>query len=293
MKKGPPHLLLVDDDRELRSDMAEYFARHAYDVEQCDNGQQALGLVEQKSFDVMVLDLVMPGVSGLDVLTELQARNSECDIVVLTGEATVESAVEAMKLGAREFLTKPISLKELDRLVRKAYEAGQLRKENQQLKAVLRRHQTSPRIIGQSPQMQEVFHLVERVGPTVIAADQRLCGAAVAGRDRAGTMPADVVQRAQTSARRAGFRLAAHDQQRDAADLRDNMVARLSELRRVRDQLPAGCKHGFTLAPFERDVDIAACRQGKRVLRGLRTQGRIGDESGHTATGALMCGWGS
>jgi DNA-binding NtrC family response regulator len=166
MKKGTPHLLLVDDDRELRSDMAEYFARHGYDVEQCDNGQQALSLVEQKSFDVMVLDLVMPGVSGLDVLTELQARNSECDIVVLTGEATVESAVEAMKLGAREFLTKPISLKELDRLVRKAYEAGQLRKENQQLKAVLRRHQTSPRIIGQSPQMQEVFHLIERVGPT-------------------------------------------------------------------------------------------------------------------------------
>ncbi|MEX2306268.1 MAG: sigma-54 dependent transcriptional regulator [Pirellulales bacterium] len=166
MKKATLHLLLVDDDRELRTDMAEYFARHGNNVEQCDSGQQALDLLEQKSFDVVVLDLVMPGLSGLDVLKELQDRNAECEIVVLSGEATIESAVEAMKLGAREFLTKPISLKELDRLVRKSYEAGKLRKENQQLKAVLRRHQTPPRIIGQSPQMQEVFHLVERVSPT-------------------------------------------------------------------------------------------------------------------------------
>ena len=72
------------------------------------------------------------------------------EVVVLTGEATVESAVEAMKLGAREFLTKPISLKELDRLVRKAYETGQLRKENRQLKAALRHQQTPPQIIGES-----------------------------------------------------------------------------------------------------------------------------------------------
>ncbi len=160
------HLLLVDDDGELRSDMAEYFARHGYDVEQCENGQQALDRIEQKAFEVMVLDLVMPGLSGLEVLKELQSRNAECDVVVLSGEATVESAVDAMKLGAREFLTKPISFKELDRLVRKAYETHQLRKENQQLKAVLRRQQAPPRIIGQSPQMQEVYRLIARVGPT-------------------------------------------------------------------------------------------------------------------------------
>jgi len=166
MKRERLHLLLVDDDRELRGDMAEFFARHGNDVEQCDNGQQALDLVEQKAFDVIVLDLVMPGCSGLDVLKELQARHAECEVVVLSGEATIESAVDAMKLGAREFLTKPISLKELDRLVRKAYETGQLRKENQQLKAVLRRQQAPPRIIGQSTQMQVVFRLIARVAPT-------------------------------------------------------------------------------------------------------------------------------
>ena len=114
----------------------------------------------------MVLDLNMPGFSGLDVLKELQTRNAECEVVVLTGEATIEAAVEAMKLGAREFLTKPISLKELDRLVRKAYETGQLRKENRQLKAVLRYQHTPPQIIGQSEPMQEMCRLIARVAPT-------------------------------------------------------------------------------------------------------------------------------
>jgi DNA-binding NtrC family response regulator len=164
--QNPLHLLLVDDDADLRTDMAHFFARHGNHVEQCENGQQALDLLGEKSFDVIVLDLSMPGCSGLEVLKELQARHAECEVVVLSGTATIEAAVEAMKLGAREFLTKPISLKELKRLVRKAYETGQLRKENQQLKAVLRRHQIPPRMIGQSPEMQEVYRLISRVGPT-------------------------------------------------------------------------------------------------------------------------------
>jgi DNA-binding NtrC family response regulator len=109
---------------------------------------------------------MMPGMTGLEFLKELQARHAECEVVVLNGEATVESAVEAMKLGAREFLTKPISLKELDRLVRKAHETGLLRKENQQLKAALRHQQRPLKIIGESPQMQEMFRLIARVGPT-------------------------------------------------------------------------------------------------------------------------------
>lgn len=160
------HLLLVDDADDMRAGVAEYFTRQGHRVEQCSSGEAALEMVDQRAFDVVVLDLVMPGCSGLDVLKQLQARNAECEVVVLTGEATVESAVEAMKLGAREFLSKPISLRELDRLVRKAYETGQLRKENRQLKAALRRQQVTPAIVGSSPLMQEVFRLVERVGPT-------------------------------------------------------------------------------------------------------------------------------
>ena len=164
--KSDLDLLLVDDDDVLRSDMAEYFSGQGHRVAETGNGEQALDLAEQRAFDVIVLDMVMPGCSGMDVLKELQRRNAECEVVVLTGEATVEGAVEAMKLGAREFLTKPMRLKELDRLVRKAYESGQLRKENRQLKAALRRQQSPPAIIGDSAPMQEVFRLIARVGPT-------------------------------------------------------------------------------------------------------------------------------
>src|SRR3990172_4643967 len=159
-------VLLVDDDDGLRSDMAEFFLRQGHRVVQAADGEQGLEFAEQQSFDVIVLDLVMPGRSGLQVLTELKERNAECEVVVLSGEATVERAVEAMKLGAREVLTKPISLKELDRLVRKAHDTGQLRKENLQLKAMLRRQQGTAHIIGESPAMQAVFRLIERVAPT-------------------------------------------------------------------------------------------------------------------------------
>jgi DNA-binding NtrC family response regulator len=159
-------ILLVDDDAELRADMANYFARQGHAVEQCASGEEGLGLLERRAFDVIVLDLMMPGMTGIDVLKQLRDRHTECEVVVLTGEATVEAAVEAMKLGAREFLTKPISLKELDRLVRKAHETGQLRKENERLKAVLRHQHKPTQIVGQSPQMQEMFRLIARVGPT-------------------------------------------------------------------------------------------------------------------------------
>jgi DNA-binding NtrC family response regulator len=159
-------LLLVDDDVELRSDMASYLSKQGHAVGQCGSGPEALDLIERRAFDVVVLDLMMPGMTGLEVLKELHDKHAECEVVMLTGEATVEAAVEAMKLGAREFLTKPISLKELDRLVRKAHETGQLRKENQQLKAVLRHQQRPSKIIGESPQMHEMFRLIERVGPT-------------------------------------------------------------------------------------------------------------------------------
>jgi DNA-binding NtrC family response regulator len=114
---------------------------------------------------VAILDVAMPGLSGIEVLQRLKSRGAECEVVMLTGEGTIETAVEAMKLGAREFLSKPIALRELDRLVRKAYEAGLLQRENRQLKAVLRQQQRSPQIIGESAVMQEVYRLIERTGP--------------------------------------------------------------------------------------------------------------------------------
>ena len=155
-------LLLVDDDDELREDMARFFSRRDYNVSECADAEQALVFADQRAFDVIVLDMMMPGMSGLELLAKLKERGSEAEFVMLTGQGTIETAVEAMKLGAREFLTKPISLRDLDLLVRKSIESGRLKKENEQLKAVIKQQSKSMEMIGESPKMQEVFRLIER-----------------------------------------------------------------------------------------------------------------------------------
>ena len=158
-------LLLVDDDEELRDDMTRFFSRRGYNVSDCPDGESALAFADQRAFDVIVLDMMMPGLSGLEVLRTLREKGSEAEVVMLTGQGSIETAVEAMKLGAREYLSKPMSLKDLDVLIRKSVETGEIKKENKQLKEVISRQKSShPSMIGESPKMQEVYRLIERTG---------------------------------------------------------------------------------------------------------------------------------
>ncbi len=159
-------LLFVDDDPDFRESVARRFTRRGFQVQEAAHGEQALQLAGLREFDVVMLDMVMPGLSGMQVLEQLKLTQPECEIIMLTGQGTIESAVQAMKLGAYDFLQKPFPLSELEVLIEKAYERRQLRKENAQLKAVLRRAEAPVEIIGESPAMQEVFRLIERAGPT-------------------------------------------------------------------------------------------------------------------------------
>src|SRR5688572_5210218 len=93
-------LLIVDDDDELRSDMASFFRTRGYRVQPCADGEEALIQAGQRAFEVAILDVSMPGMSGLQVLEKLKTHGAECEVVMLTGEGTIETAVEAMKLGA-------------------------------------------------------------------------------------------------------------------------------------------------------------------------------------------------
>jgi DNA-binding NtrC family response regulator len=135
-------------------------------VQEAAHGEQALQLASLRQFDVVVIDMVMPGMSGIQVLEQLKLTHPECEVILLTGQGTIETAVQAMKLGAYDFLTKPFPLAELEILIEKAYDRRQLRKENVQLKEVLDRSQSEPEIIGRSPAMQEVFRLIDRAGRT-------------------------------------------------------------------------------------------------------------------------------
>lgn len=159
-------LLLVDDDVDFRSIAARCFLRAGYQVGEAGSGDEALQLAERRYFDVAVLDLRMPGMNGLELLEKLHISNPECQCIILTGEGTVETAVQAMKLGAYDYLTKPFSLAELEIQVQKAYERRQLDKENRQLRAVLQRTEPRSDMIGRSAAMQEVFRLIARAGRT-------------------------------------------------------------------------------------------------------------------------------
>jgi len=159
-------LLVVDDDDDFRSTMARMFSRRGFNVDEAADGEQALNAAQRRVFDVAVLDMKMPGLCGIELVEKFTEGHSECEVIVLTGQGTIETAVQAMKLGAYDFLTKPFPLRELEKLIEKAYERGQLRKENIRLKTLLERSQPKSEMIGRSAATQQVFRLIERAGPS-------------------------------------------------------------------------------------------------------------------------------
>jgi DNA-binding NtrC family response regulator len=159
-------LLFVDDDPEVRRTLVRRFQRNHYRTSEANDGQEALELMERREFDVAIIDLDMPRMSGIELLEKLKAAHNECEVVMLTGQGSIETAVRAMKLGAVDFLIKPIALDALEMVVQKALGARSLRKENEQLKVALERSRRPAKMIGDSPPMREVFRLIERAAPT-------------------------------------------------------------------------------------------------------------------------------
>ncbi|MHC4878039.1 MAG: sigma-54-dependent transcriptional regulator [Planctomycetota bacterium] len=162
----PINLLLVEDDDEFRETCAMWMSRKGHAVAEAADAHEALQLCQQKHFDVAVVDLNMPGMNGLELLDRLREDNIEMQVLMLTGQASVDSAVQAMKLGAYDYLSKPFPLPELEKRCRLAFERGCLQKENQQLKAVIERTRPVVKMIGNSQPMQQVHRLIERAGPT-------------------------------------------------------------------------------------------------------------------------------
>ncbi len=159
-------LLVVDDDPDFRGTVVRRFMRRGYQVQEASDGNEALDLAQRHSFDVAIVDMVMPGMGGLELLSRLKAQSPETEVILLTGQGSIETAVTAMKSGAYDYLTKPFPLAELEVLIQKANERRSLSKENRQLKEVLARSQPSSEMIGQSAPMQEVMRIIQRAGPT-------------------------------------------------------------------------------------------------------------------------------
>lgn len=161
-------LLVVDDEKNLRLVVQKEMSRQGHDVETADDGESAWELLEAQDFDVVLCDINMPRLDGMGLLRRTRERSQNPpEVIMLTGQATVESAIEAMKLGAYDYLTKPYRIGELSALVTAAAEKQQLKVDNQRLRAqIARTSQSLPDIVAESAQMKEALRLVHRVAPS-------------------------------------------------------------------------------------------------------------------------------
>lgn len=161
-------LLVVDDERNLRMVIQKEMARKGHEVETATDGQAAWEMLEARDFDVLLCDINMPRLDGMGLLRRIREKGQNPpEIIMLTGQGSVESAIEAMKLGAYDYLTKPYRIAELSALVAQAAEKKQLKVDNVRLRAqIARSTRSTPDIVSDSPQMKEVLRLVHRVAPS-------------------------------------------------------------------------------------------------------------------------------
>jgi DNA-binding NtrC family response regulator len=162
----PIQLLIVDDDDDLREDLAQLFRKRGHEVTAAASGEDALDKAAHARFDVALLDLHLPGINGIDVLTKLKEQQPELEALMLTAHSSVETAVEAMRRGAYDYLTKPFRVPDLEVHVQKAFEKVQLQRREQQWVQQLSYESPRYRLVGSSPAMRKVVGLIEKVAAT-------------------------------------------------------------------------------------------------------------------------------
>jgi len=157
-----PRVLVVDDERSMRDLLSITLRQHSYDVAVADGGEAAIAALKAGSFDLVITDLRMRKLDGLAVLKAAKELSPETVVLVITAFASTDTAVEAMKLGAYDYITKPFKLEEIRLTVDKALERKRLQDENVALKRQLRKHQGFENFIGRSRAMLEVFDTIRK-----------------------------------------------------------------------------------------------------------------------------------
>ena len=159
-------ILITDDDKNLRKVLMHELAEHGLEVHEAENGLKTMKMLKKDEYDVLLLDLNMPDISGMEVLKELKDQEITTEVVILTGHATVASAVNAMKMGAYDYLTKPFEVEELLAVIDKAHEYKRLVNENLILKSQIKRQTAMKKIITQSPIMFELLDTLKKFATT-------------------------------------------------------------------------------------------------------------------------------
>jgi DNA-binding NtrC family response regulator len=166
MKPEKPSILIVEDEPKMRRLLELQLAEEGFHSRTAPEAETGLQLLNKETFDLIVTDFKLPGMSGLEFLQAVKRVDANLPVVIMTAYGTVESAVEAMKAGASDYVLKPFSLAELVLVIRKELATHQLREENRALREALGRRYEYKNIVARSDKMQAVLALVERVAPT-------------------------------------------------------------------------------------------------------------------------------
>jgi DNA-binding NtrC family response regulator len=156
-------ILIADDEKNLREVLRNELSEEGFDVNEAECGDRAKELLEKGEYDVLILDLTMPGVGGMEVLKKVKDLELSTEVIILTGNATVPTAVEAMKLGAYDYLTKPFKMEELKAVIGKAYEKKKLLSENLALRTQVKRQSENHEVITKNPVMVELLNTLKKL----------------------------------------------------------------------------------------------------------------------------------
>ncbi|NUM88472.1 MAG: sigma-54-dependent Fis family transcriptional regulator [Bdellovibrionales bacterium] len=175
-------ILVVDDEESIREFLQIMLKREGWKVESAESAVKALRILEKQSFDAVISDISMPDMSGIELLTKIRQSKPNLPVIVITAFGSTESAVEAMKLGASDYLTKPFEVHELKLCLEEALKKTALERENSALQQELRKTFSFESIVGASRKMREVFELLQRIAPT--KANVLILGESGTGKER-------------------------------------------------------------------------------------------------------------
>jgi len=161
-----PAILIVEDEAKMRRLLELNLGEDGFTTFSAEDAETGLKLLRQNLVDLVLTDLKLPGMNGLEFLQAVKRQNAALPVIVMTAFGSVETAVDAMKAGASDYVLKPFSLAEMRMVIHKELDVRNLREENRSLREALGKRYSHPNIVARSPKMQEVLATVERVGPT-------------------------------------------------------------------------------------------------------------------------------